>query len=515
MGRPLPHVGGAPRAGTHALTRCGASRCSTAPPARWTTRPGARSGCTRPRGTRLGWTRCRAHAPTRPPPAQACRPRDGAAARRAGDRVVVPEHVRDQALALVLQARGRGPTRAAPAPGRPMRPRRDASWRAGRAATTTWRSARSCCTRRPRRAASRRRRSRSISRRTCWRTYSSRATSREARRPRSPALEDGLGASTCGRTRCALCVHLLQHTLQRMRTHRAPRCANRASSGGLLGPCKAQAARARRRRPVLADRHLALVLQPRGAVGRADLAHVRRHVPARRRHRRAADRVRAVAAGLRAPRAPPARARSASRQPASLAQCSVAALDRSSCLCQRRLAHGAAARAHAQVLGNNPNYVSYVPACGVATRASALHHRYSTDFPVGTLEVSFRAVRWALTRVRHLQPSAERQRRSACTRNAQGAHRAAARQPDCQPLRTCSGKPGEVQLNACQNDPPTNGIVLEGAMVGGPNHEQFTLPTPSWDPGHCSCAAHPIRPRILRPPWQSTCSSLQLAAQPC
>jgi hypothetical protein len=402
-----------------------------------------------------------------------------------------------------------------PPPSAPTRPRRVAKRRAARAATTTWRSARSCCTRRPRRAASRRRRSRSISRRTCWRTYSSRATSREARRPRSPALEDGLGASTCGRTRCALCVHLLQHTLQRMRTHRAPRCANRASSGGLLGPCKAQAARARRRRPVLADRHLALVLQPRGAVGRADLAHVRRHVPARRRHRRAADRVRAVAAGLRAPRAPPARARSASRQPASLAQCSVAALDRSSCLCQRRLAHGAAARAHAQVLGNNPNYVSYVPACGVATRASALHHRYSTDFPVGTLEVSFRAVRWALTRVRHLQPSAERQRRSACTRNAQGAHRAAARQPDCQPLRTCSGKPGEVQLNACQNDPPTNGIVLEGAMVGGPNHEQFTLPTPSWDPGHCSCAAHPIRPRILRPPWQSTCSSLQLAAQPC
>jgi len=183
VGRPLPHVGGAPRAGTQALTRCGASRCSTAPPARWTTRPGARSGCTRPRGTRLGWTRCRAHAPTRPPPAQACRPRDGAAARRAGDRVVVPEHVRDQALALVLQARGRGPTRAAPAPGRPMRPRRDASWRAGRAATTTWRSARSCCTPRPRPAASQRRRSRSTSPPTCWRTCSSRATSREARHP--------------------------------------------------------------------------------------------------------------------------------------------------------------------------------------------------------------------------------------------------------------------------------------------------------------------------------------------
>lgn len=35
-----------------------------------------------------------------------------------------------------------------------------------------------------------------------------------------------------------------------------------------------------------------------------------------------------------------------------------------------------------QVLGNNPNYVSYVPACGVPNRASALHHRYSTDFPV-------------------------------------------------------------------------------------------------------------------------------------
>lgn len=36
----------------------------------------------------------------------------------------------------------------------------------------------------------------------------------------------------------------------------------------------------------------------------------------------------------------------------------------------------------AQVLGNNPNYVSYVPACGVPNSASALHHRYSTDFPV-------------------------------------------------------------------------------------------------------------------------------------
>jgi len=114
-----------------------------------------------------------------------------------------------------------------------------------------------------------------------------------------------------------------------------------------------------------------------------------------------------------------------------------------------------------------------------------------------------------------LQPSAERQRCFGTQLGLAGTHRAAARQPDCQPLRTCSGKPGEVQLNACQNDPPTNGIVLEGAMVGGPNHEQFTLPTPSWDPGHCSCAAHPIRPRILRPPWQSTCSSLQLAAQPC
>ena len=38
----------------------------------------------------------------------------------------------------------------------------------------------------------------------------------------------------------------------------------------------------------------------------------------------------------------------------------------------------------AQVLGNNPNYVSYVPACGVASHVTALHHRYSTDFPVRT-----------------------------------------------------------------------------------------------------------------------------------
>lgn len=36
----------------------------------------------------------------------------------------------------------------------------------------------------------------------------------------------------------------------------------------------------------------------------------------------------------------------------------------------------------AQVLGNNPNYVSYVPACGVPSHVTALHHRYSTDFPV-------------------------------------------------------------------------------------------------------------------------------------
>jgi len=52
-------------------------------------------------------------------PAQARRPCDGAAARRAGNGADVPEHVRDQALALVLQARGRGPARAAPAPGCP------------------------------------------------------------------------------------------------------------------------------------------------------------------------------------------------------------------------------------------------------------------------------------------------------------------------------------------------------------------------------------------------------------
>ena len=38
----------------------------------------------------------------------------------------------------------------------------------------------------------------------------------------------------------------------------------------------------------------------------------------------------------------------------------------------------------AQVLGNNPNYVSYVPACGVPTHVTALHHRYSTDFPVSS-----------------------------------------------------------------------------------------------------------------------------------
>lgn len=68
----------------------------------------------------------------------------------------------------------------------------------------------------------------------------------------------------------------------------------------------------------------------------------------------------------------------------------------------------------------------------------------------------------------------------------------AGQQADCQPLRTCTGKAGEITLNACQNNPPINNIVLEGAMVGGPNFEQFTLPTPSWDPGHCSCA--PARP---------------------
>ncbi|KAK9822989.1 hypothetical protein WJX81_001643 [Elliptochloris bilobata] len=82
------------------------------------------------------------------------------------------------------------------------------------------------------------------------------------------------------------------------------------------------------------------------------------------------------------------------------------------------------------VLGNNPNYVSYVPACGVPDHASALHHRYSTNFP---------------------------------------------------------------------NNPPTNGIVLEGAMVGGPNFEQFSLPTPSWDPGHCSWATAPIPPANQAP----------------
>ena len=64
-------------------------------------------------------------------------------------------------------------------------------------------------------------------------------------------------------------------------------------------------------------------------------------------------------------------------------------------------------------------------------------------------------------------------------------------QADCQPLRTCTGKPGEITLNACQNNPPTNGIVLEGAMAGGPNYQQFTLPAPTWNAGQCSCAPHP------------------------
>ena len=69
-------------------------------------------------------------------------------------------------------------------------------------------------------------------------------------------------------------------------------------------------------------------------------------------------------------------------------------------------------------------------------------------------------------------------------------------QADCQPLRTCTGKPGEITLNACQNDPPTNSIVLEGAMAGGPNYQQFTLPTPSWQPGQCSCV--PAPPALLQ-----------------
>ena len=95
------------------------------------------------------------------------------------------------------------------------------------------------------------------------------------RRPRQLSPRGRTGASTCGRMRCAACMRLLQLVLQRMRTHTALCCAHRASSGGLPTPGKAKAARARRRRPVLADRHLALVLQSRGAVGRADLAHVR------------------------------------------------------------------------------------------------------------------------------------------------------------------------------------------------------------------------------------------------
>lgn len=71
-------------------------------------------------------------------------------------------------------------------------------------------------------------------------------------------------------------------------------------------------------------------------------------------------------------------------------------------------------------------------------------------------------------------------------------------QADCQPLRTCTGKPGEITLNACQNNPPTNGIVLEGALAGGPNYQQFTLPAPTWNSGQCSCApAPPMLQRTL------------------
>ena len=61
-----------------------------------------------------------------------------------------------------------------------------------------------------------------------------------------------------------------------------------------------------RRRPVLADRHLALVLQPRGPVGGPDLAHVHRHVLARRQHSGLAVHLCAVAARLCAPRTAPA-----------------------------------------------------------------------------------------------------------------------------------------------------------------------------------------------------------------